>query len=199
MTVPVVTAEAEAASALLFRTLGAHRTAVANLPAAIPSRRLSDVGDDRAQIQCQATLLRMLSITESFCAERLLLESEQLVTPSRNQAVANLWDAAAVEATNSWAEQKRAYQQWLGVEPDWKPIDCLAEARNAVAHGLGTLTRRQRRKEESVKAKIKQAGIAMEGDRVVLSNDTLAAVAAACRTVIEEVDLAVQQRPLQYL
>jgi len=182
----------------LFRTLGAHRTAVANQPATDPQRRLGDVVDDRKQIQCQATLLRLLSITESFCAERLLVEVEQVVSPPRSQTVANLWDDAAVMATKGWDDQKRAYKQWLGVEPDWKPVDRLAEARNAVAHGLGSLTRRQRRNAQSAKAKIEEAGIAMAGDQVALSDEALATAAAACRRVIEEVDLAVQQRPPQY-
>ena len=191
----VVTAEAEAATALLFRTLAAHRATVANLPRQDIGRRLAQPDEDREQIQCQATLVRLLSITEAFCAERLLQQVEKVISPSRHHMVSTVWNGAAVAATRGWEDQRRSYKEWLGVQADWKVVERLAEARNAVAHGLGTLTRKQRRNEESVRAKLRAAGIQLEKGRIVLSDASLAAAAAACRAFIEEVDLAVQQRP----
>jgi 3-mercaptopyruvate sulfurtransferase SseA len=66
--------------------------------------------------------------------------------------------------------------------------------RNAVAHGLGKLTRRQLRSEQSVKSKLKAAGITVDDNRIVLSDDSLAAAASACRDFIERLDLTVQAR-----
>ena len=94
--------------------------------------------------------------------------------------------------------QKRAYKQWLGVQHDWKAVEQLAEARNAVAHGLGTLTRRQRRDETKVKAQLSAVGIKLDEGRIVLSGTIIAAAASVCRDFIEQIDLAVQQRPANF-
>lgn len=198
MSTTAVTVEAENASALLFQTLGAHRTAVAALrPRPFP--RLGVLrANDVEQIQCQSTLVRLLSITESFASELLLREVDRVVARARSAAVDSLWDDAAVRGTNSWKEQQDSYRDWLGVSESWTAVERLAEARNAVAHGLGTLTRRQLRKEASVRDKLKKAGISMTGIRIVLSDSTLASAASDCRDLIHRLDLAVQARPAKY-
>lgn len=198
MSTIAVTVEAENAAALLFQTLGAHRTAIA----ALRTRPLPRLGTGRAndaeQIQCQSTLVRLLSITESFASELLLREVDKVTARSRSAAVDSLWDEAAVRGTNSWREQQTSYRDWLGVTEDWTAVERLAEARNAVAHGLGTLTRRQLRKEASVRDKLKKAGIPLTGIRIVLSDPALASAASDCRDLIHRIDLAVQARPAQY-
>jgi len=198
MTTSVVGIEAENASALLFQTLGAHRTAVAALRPR-PRGRLAAGGPGEAtQIQCQSSLVRLLSITESFAAQLLLGEVDKAAARAKSASINSMWEDAAVKATNTWKEQKTAYKNWLGVDPDWKVVERLAEARNAVAHGLGTLTRRQMRNEQSVRHKLKDAGISLVGIRIVLSDAALASAAAGCRDLIHRVDLAVQVRPPEY-
>jgi hypothetical protein len=198
MTPSVVTAEAEEASALLFQTLGAHRTAVTTLrrrrPARLPSGRLPDT----EQIQCQSALVRLLSITESFTSQLLLQEIDKIAARARSVTIDRIWDDAAVRGTGTWSEQKDSYANWLGVKVDWKVVERLAEARNAVAHGLGTLTRRQLRKEASVRSKLKEAGITLSGIRVVLSDAALSSAASDCRDLIYRIDLAVQSRSANY-
>jgi hypothetical protein len=194
MRASIISAEAEAASRLLFRTLGAHRTAVSNLGHQPQRRRLGSKPDDREQIQCQATLLRLLSITESFCAERLLGEIDGRIESAGDAALDRVWQGAAIGATRTWSEQQRAFKAWLDVQVDWKPIDRLAEARNAVAHGLGALTRQQRRKTQAVTARIRAAGLELREGRVWLTDASLAIAAATCREVIELVDLEVQRK-----
>ena len=198
MTTPIVSVEAEDASVLLLQTLGTHRTAVAALHPRPPARLAVGGVPDAEQIQCQSTLVRMLSITESFAAQLLLGEVDRAAARAASVAIDNVWDDAAIRATSSWKEQKDAYKNWLGVDTDWKVVERLAEARNAVAHGLGTLTRRQLRKEQSVRYKLKSAGISMVGIRIVLSDAALASAAAGCRDLIHRVDLAVQARPPIY-
>lgn len=196
MTTPVpqvLSAEAEAASALLFRTLGAHRAAVAALrPPSRPRLRAAPYGDP-VQDRCQATLVRLLSITEAFASE-LSREVDRAVARGRSATAAKVADEAVIRGTSTWQEQKKSYKDWLGVDEDWKAVERLAEARNAVAHGLGKLTRRQLRSEQSVKSKLKGAGITVDDNRVVLTDDSLAAAASACRDFIERLDLAVQAR-----
>lgn len=197
MTTPapqVPSAEAEAASALLFRTLGAHRTAVAALKPR-PFTRLQATPDgDPVQDMCQATLVRLLSITEAFASDMLWREVNRAVTGARSATATKVADEAVTRSTNTWQDQKRSYKDWLGVEGDWKAVEQLIEARNAVAHGLGKLTRRQLRSEQSVKSKLEAAGIIVDDNRIVLSDDNLATAASACRDFIERLDLAVQAR-----
>jgi hypothetical protein len=198
MTPLIITTEAEDASALLFQTLGAHRTAVAALRSRPPPRLPSGRTSDSEQIQCQSTLVRLLSITESFTSQLLLREIDKAAARARSASIDRVWDDAATRGTSTWREQKDAYLNWLGVKEDWKAVERLAEARNAVAHGLGTLTRRQLRNEASVRHKLKEGGIILIGTRIVLSDAALASAAIDCRDLIHRVDLAVQARLPKY-
>jgi hypothetical protein len=194
----VATTEAEEASALLFQTLGAHRTAVAALRPLRPPRLPSGRIPDTEQIQCQSTLVRLLSITESFASQLLLREIDKTATRAQSVSIDRIWDDAAIRGTSTWNEQKDSYANWLGVKVDWKVVERLAEARNAVAHGLGTLTRRQLRKEASVRSKLQEAGIALTGIRIVLSEAALSSAASDCRDLIHRLDFAVQARSPEY-
>jgi hypothetical protein len=197
MITPVVTIEAEDASALLFQTLGAHRTASGLRPHR-PPRLPSGTIPDAEQIQCQSTLVRLLSITESFASELLMREIDKAAARAESVSIDHIWQDAAIRGTGTWSEQQNAYANWLGVKENWKVVERLAEARNAVAHGLGTLTRRQLRNEASVRNKLKEAGITLAGVRVVLSDAALSSAAADCRDLIHRLDLAVQVRPPKY-
>ncbi|MEV8506300.1 hypothetical protein AB0368_15900 [Actinoplanes sp. NPDC051475] len=188
-------AEAEAARNLLFRTLGAHRAAISALKPGAPSRLRVSLDDDPVQDRCQATLVRLLSITESFASEMLSREIEGAMAQARSQTAAKVADEAIIRATSTWKDQQKAYKDWLGVTEDWKAVERLAEARNAVAHGLGNLTRRQLRTEASVRAKLREAGISLQANRIVLSDENLAAATSACCDFIERLDRAVQARP----
>jgi hypothetical protein len=198
MSTPVITVEAEDASALLFQTLGAHRIAVTALRPRPSPRLPSGAILDAEQIQCQSTLVRLLSITESFTSQLLLREIDQAAARAQSASIDTIWDDAAIRGTGTWHEQQSAYSNWLGVKEDWKVVEQLAEARNAVAHGLGALTRRQLRHEASVRRKLKEAGITLTGIRIVLSDAALASAAADCRDLIRRIDVAVQARPSQY-
>ena len=198
MTQPVVSARAEAASALLFHTLSAHRVTVAAMRTRRASRLATAAPLDAEQIQCQATLVRLLSITESFTAELMTTAVDSAVSRAGSAAVNKIWEDAAIRGTDSWNAQRDAYRNWLGVTVDWSAAERLAEARNAVAHGLGSLTRRQLRNEQGVKARLQAAGIDVQGDSLVLSDAALASAAAACRDLIHRVDRATQSRPTEF-
>ncbi len=185
---------AESASGLLFRTLGAHRAAVAALKPQPRSRLRTSADGDPFQDRCQATLIRLLSITEAFAAEMLSEEVDRAVGDSRNATAAKVADDAIIRATGTWQDQKQSYKEWLAINEDWKAVERLAHARNAVAHGLGKLTRRQMRKEQSVKDQLKAAGITVVDNRIVLSDESLTEAAFACREFIERLDRAIQSR-----
>lgn len=199
MSSQIISNEAEAASALLFKTLGAHRTAAAAFKSQ-PSVRLHHLlPADARQVQRQSTLLRLISITESFAGDLLTREMEVIVARADSSPVDVIWDDAAVKATSSWREQREAYKKWFGVtQVDWSVIDKLAHARNAVAHGLGNLTRRQLRDLASVRSALQSVNITLNGTRIVLTDDTLSNAAQSCRKLIYDLDLAVQVRPRKY-
>ncbi len=146
----------------------------------MPSGRIPDA----EQIQCQSTLVRLLSVAESFASQLLLREIDKAAARARSASINRIWEDAAIKGTSSWRDQQSAYVNWLGIKEDWKAVERLAEARNAVAHGLGTLTRRQLRSEASVRNKLKEAGIALNGIQIVLSDAALSSAAADCRDLI---------------
>ena len=135
-------------------------------------------------------------MTESFCAERLLNEVEPIIDPSRHKSISAIWERAAIGATNSWSDQKSALRDWLGIRlgsSDWKPVEQLVEARNAIAHGLGTLTRRQLRNQEAVRLALADVGIALNPDNeVILTDQALQRAVVACRDLISTYDVALQ-------
>lgn len=186
--IDVLSERAEAATQLLFQTLGGHRLAMAALVRPRLLRRLDLASSGSEQVQRQATLVRLMSITESFCAARLLALGEDLVSPPDGSLTSILWEDAALDATRTWESQKDAFKKWLNVRPDWTQIDGLAEARNAVAHGLGTLTRRQLKSRASTMTKLNRTGIAVNNDELLLTDDDLSRAAARCSELIQELD-----------
>lgn len=187
---------AERASALLFRTIGAHRLTVAAIRERRRPRLPPEHETDPVQDQCQATLIRLLSITESFAAGLLSSEIDSEASAANSELVSKIAEDAVLDGTASWNEQENSYKNWLGIREDWKTVGQLAEARNSVAHGLGKLTRRQKKKEQSVRTKLKAVGINVHDDNIVLSDDILAAAAESCRDFIERLDRAVSNRRL---
>jgi len=176
-----------------MRTLGAHRMHIAGIP---PSRvsRLSGARYDPVQTAHQSALIRLASITESFCAEALVAAAESLSQPGLNPTMQIIWNDAVISATRTWHDQKKSYDTWLQVKVSWETIDAIADARNAVAHGLGSLTRQQLRNETAVQARLKKLGVSVIGRNVELSDSSLYGLGARCRDFIVGLDAALQAR-----
>lgn len=198
MTTRVLSADAENSRELIQRTLSAHREVMLALarPGAA-RRRLPSRGVDREQLQRQATLVRLLSITEAFCTERLFAEMDGTVNPTGHAVVTGIWNAAFDGATGSWHGQKEAFKTWLNVDRGlWTQVMDLTEARNAVAHGYGQLTHRQRRKQRSeLETKLRAHAIALNGDFILLTEESITNAADTCRTFIKALDDALASSP----
>lgn len=195
---PPLSRHAEEARVLINRTLAAHRFVIAALKAHRQERRLGASVQDRVQLQRQATLVRLLSITESFAATRLTAEVEPKFAALTGEAPRRIWEAAAISATRTWSEQSAAYKGWLGVSIKNEDVETLAQARNAVAHGLGNLTRQQLRSGSAVVDQLTKFGICVEDGRIELAEDDIGRAAEVCRTQIAAIDSAVQARPARY-
>lgn len=187
---PIVGERAEAAVRLLNMTLGFHRNQIAAVTRR-HSRRLGEPGLDGLQTQRQATVLRMISITEAFCGDRLLGVAESEVEPAGSTVRNIMWQRASTDAVGSWPSMKAAYKKWYGVRPVWTNLETLVDVRNSIAHGLGELTRQQRSQRQALVQAFTRAGIGLDGDRVVLTEGNVTEARNACVELIQGLDLEV--------
>lgn len=202
MTAPgaVPSREAEDAGALLMRTVGHYRTAQASIPDRRGPRRLGLPAPSPSQERAQATLVRLMSITEAYTADTLLRHAEPSAAGSGHPVAVAVYDDAAVAAVRDWRNMRDAYKRWLLVtweKAAYNPVFTLADARNAVVHGLGTLTRQQTRSNPTgLRTRLAAAGAVVgPGDALFLPDPFVVAAARACRTFVEHVDVQVRQRP----
>jgi hypothetical protein len=187
----VVSERAETASRLINLTLGLHRTQLVTVSTGASPPRLGDPFFDGTQVQRQATWLRMISVTENFCADRLLEAAEAEIVPSESVVRSLVWDKASTVAIGSWPAMKEAYNSWFGVKPDWAGVEALIQVRNAIAHGLGELTRLQLRKRPSTAASINRAGVVLADNRIILSEENMQDARDCCAKLIESLDIEV--------
>ncbi|AMB41643.1 MULTISPECIES: hypothetical protein [Paenarthrobacter] len=136
----------------------------------------------------------MISITEAFCADRLLELAEDEVSPGGNAIRTLIWEKASTSAVSTWSGIQDAYKNWYEIKPSWTRVNQLIEVRNAIAHGLGQLTRIQRNKRASTTTKIALANIDLNGDNIVLEEANLVNVRNACIALISEIDELVQAK-----
>jgi hypothetical protein len=188
----VLSAEAEDATALLRSTVAQHVAVERTLLRApgFPRGRLAAIsaGGQRRQ----ATLTRLVSITEAFLARRLIDRAESRVVPTADSIREAVWAKAEDTATGSWVNLASHYNTWLGVplsrSDDFKRILVHVEARNAVAHGVGELTRRQRRRGEALTRSLSDEGYLLVGSRVEVSEAVLRAASSLAVRVVSFVD-----------
>lgn len=134
----------------------------------------------------------MISITEAFCVDRLLELAEEEVSPAGNTVRTFIWEKASTSAVSTWSSIQDSYKNWYAMTPSWTELKQLIEVRNAVAHGLGQLTRIQRLRGASIK--ITQAKIRLDGDRIVLEEANLSDVRNVCIKLISEIDGLIQEK-----
>lgn len=182
-------ADAERAVALLRRTLADHRDSARDV-----KTRSSRMGlrDGRSELRRQASLLRLLSIAEAFLMNRLVEVAEPLADPSGTILRMQIWTRAEEKATGTWDAMAQHYKSWLGVslanQQCFKDLKSCTEARNAVAHGIGTLTRRQQRQAPKVTAALLSQNFTVVGHAVTVPEAALATTLRVCAETILWVD-----------
>lgn len=191
--ITVPSARAERSCRLLMQTLGAYLSQAPTL-AAGSRMRLPRAGNNKLEIAQQASIIRLASITESFCADALIAAAERLGRPGSSTTMQAIWEESVINATRTWAAQQKAYKDWLDVRIKWTAVDDLATARNAIAHGLGSLTRQQQRSHVAVKAQLSRVDITLNGLDLVLTDQSVRGLALKCRTFILELDAAIEAR-----
>lgn len=153
-------------------------------------RIASPNGMDSAQIQRQATLVRFLSITEAFATDLLYRRIESVMGEIDHPAGRIIWEDRYDQAISNWSSLREVFNGWFGVDKKlWTDLLELTEARNAVAHGHGRLTWKQRRKSaEALELKLRRRSIVVRNDLIILSDESLREAARTCREFIEQLD-----------
>jgi len=194
---PVVPSlSAEAAVRTIMATTAQHLRQEALLAAtpAVSGRLLSlPAGNVSQQTRCQSTLFRLASIVESHVVGQLVARSEIHAPEPRTPILDDIYVNAEDRAIGSWPQIEASYKQWLGIKfsrsPNWTHIQALNNARNAIAHGLGDLTRRQARKNSNqLKQSLQQVGVSVDGKRIVISDSAIMQAARTTRTFIYWLD-----------
>src|SRR5262249_37712817 len=109
-----------------------------------------------------------------------------------DRRVALLWENYVDGQTDTWPRRFAAWKTLHSIVfddfPRYHPLRGYIEARNAVVHGLGTLTRKQLKKPDTAQGRLRAAQISLTGTRVMLTVDNATACAQVVRDLIEWLD-----------
>lgn len=118
-------------------------------------------------------LPHLVAIAEEFSRRLLFAVSDPLVTRD-HPLRAELWRLAERQADSTWSRQQSAWKKWHGIDlkqfSGWDELCGFIDARNALMHGLGELTRRQLGADggRSVRERMSAAGLVTSGRRLIL-------------------------------
>jgi hypothetical protein len=141
------------------------------------------------QTRTQSTLIRLVSILEAHVTNQLVKRLEPHAPPPRSPVLDDIYITAEDKAIGSWPAIINAYQAWFGVKPkscaDWNKIQAMLDARNAIAHGMGELTRRQTRKDlKPLISSFSLIGINVIGTRLDVSEVAIRKAAFAAKSFV---------------
>lgn len=147
------------------------------------------------EVRAQSHYLRMISIVEAYI-DTLSGQLFDAKTASLDEFYKKLADDAGTKASSGWGDRKDGFKRFhgiaLGLRDGWDVIDASIQVRNAVAHGLGGLTTRQRN--AVTRAKIAKAGVSVSDNRILISQEALNKCFEACVAFILDVDTQVPRR-----
>jgi hypothetical protein len=147
------------------------------------------------------SLPHFAAVCEEF-SHGLLVECSEPIVPQTHPLLEKLWSLAEAKA-DTWHGQEEAWSEWHGIvvakQQKYKNLRPLIEARNAVVHGLGELTRRQIRKDGgmAVKSQLASVGILTRGREIVISDAAMKACVDAARDFITWLDHETQSRGIR--
>ncbi|TRW45310.1 hypothetical protein [Georgenia yuyongxinii] len=146
-------------------------------------------------MRAESTLVRLVSITESFCFGELARHLETKAPPPRTDLIERLYLDAEERAISSWSQATSAFKSWAKVTlsdqgATWQDFRAIVEARNAVIHGLGSFTGRQRRDKSytATKRRLSKLGFGVTGDRIQVTPSALRASGRLCIEVMTWID-----------
>jgi hypothetical protein len=136
----------------------------------------------------------MISVVEAYVdivSASLFRES----APTTHDLVRRLVENAELRASATWHERKEAFETYhrirLSEFVHWSELDAGIEARNAIAHGLGQLTTRQR--SGKIVSKLSQIGVAVHDGSVVITDTSLRRCRDVCIEFVRHLDTELPQ------
>lgn len=146
--------------------------------------------NDPSEVRRQALLLRLVSIIEAYI-DALFLEITGEKIPNPDDFMARMIAEIEESASRDWSARADYFERLHGFSvkagSSWQEIDAAIDARNSIAHGLGKLTARLRRKPHMAQ-RLRSIEASLGGGRIHLTDKTVSVVAQACRNVVLQVD-----------
>lgn len=202
-TARVESPDAEQSIRTVMTTLAQHRRQEALLGTSWRPRRgrlrALTTSAGSVQIRRQAALLRIASIVEAFVGDQLVRRLEPHAPPPRPTILDDIYVRAEDGAIGTWPKMIEHYGRWFGIKlsrakcPSWRRVEAITNARNAVAHGLGELTRRMARKgTRELELDFATIGLKLTGSTVTISEDALRLAAQTASEFIAWLDEALE-------
>lgn len=106
--------------------------------------------------------------------------------------VSSLWEAELDRSGETRHKHNALWKTYKSVNvatfPQHKELQAYIQARNAIAHGLGGLTRRQMRRRPAIVAELGHANIALRGNALLLGATDVEACAGVVKAFIAWLD-----------
>jgi hypothetical protein len=139
----------------------------------------------------------LVAIAEEFTYGLLLeLTSRKLPADTR---VSALWDSHVDRETDTWEQRIATWRLIHSISipssPRYDVLFAFIQARNAIVHGLGSLTRKQLRDRTKSVARLRAARISVSGTQLVLNDSHVEQCADAVRRLIRWLDDAATSVP----
>lgn len=188
----------EIAIGLQYAAFSTHASVPEGRVPRIPKATLGALyGPSPDQLRAQAVYLRSVSIVEAYIdslSTSLFADHGR----SRDSLFERLAAIAQEQSENSWEARRSNFKAHHGVGlgdmKTYSDIERAVVVRNAIAHGLGALTKRQRNPKD--RAKVQQVGVQLSDDRIVIPEAALDKLRSSAVLFIRDVDEALPHRPL---
>jgi hypothetical protein len=133
---------------------------------------------------------RLVAIAEDFSLARLVDVVEEGLP--RDEVVSLLWESELDRSGNTWEQREGLWKRFRGVRAadfsDHSALQGFVDARNAISHGLGSLTRKQLRSRTKVVPRLTAAGIRLSGTGLLLGADDVERCASVVFAFVEWLD-----------
>lgn len=200
MTLDDYSSEAEQACALIMGEVAKFRILDSSASSTTSGRLLSGLPTDLPH--GYSPILGMVAVIENFVVGALHSRLEETLARD-SELHASAQDALAREIDRGWPERKKLLKRWVTDPLDdftpFKGVEAFIEVRNAIAHGLGRLTKRQIGGDGgvAVRQKLRQVGVTEVRGQLVIGTPSIDLCAVCCKASIIGWDGAARRAPLR--
>jgi hypothetical protein len=139
-------------------------------------------------------LPHVVAVAEEFSRRLLLKHSDKVEGNHPIQTEAR--EGIQRRADSSWPEHIAAWKRWHGITlrdaPNFHRFETFIEARNAIMHGLGSLTLRQQPEASQLRSSMRKVGITLAGNDLRIGTRAPARCGKLAIDLIEWLDFTVQ-------